>query len=419
MDKTIQCSITEMSAQLKKCIDDSESRISNCVSEKCDVIEEHIKHYINTSVFAYIDNIFENMGLHKQGNRSQLQSSQPIATEPMMPELNDDNNNTGTTTGSTQETAQSTTVSVLSNEIQKQDVTHTSEDLQERDPTSCDELQAATVPCGLNTANSKHPIHDVYIGGTCPTTTEDDIRNHLHKIGVINVSRIVCISGNNPTSSEFRVTIHDNTIKNNVYNEQNFKKGIVVTTYRSHERNINQARRQIASHNSSSRPPPVSRRPYQDIQTYNNTREDRNSFKPRDRYNNRNNRNSTHDHHNANNNNKISRNDDNCTDSSKTINTHDQSRNQSYDAMPTQSIPTYPSVPQAPMPCFVYNPYLPPQHAFPPNTVLHSGNTTHPPMMYSTVQNSQSLMGMQHAHNGNLTYGVPPQYPPRPQMMQQ
>ena len=85
---------------------------------------------------------------------------------------------------------------------------------------------------GLEPASSRPimPVHDVYIGGAKPSTTNDDIRTYLLKIGVSSESimSIDCVSGDDPQSSAFRVKICDNSIKDTVYNASNFKSGIIV-----------------------------------------------------------------------------------------------------------------------------------------------------------------------------------------------
>ena len=60
----------------------------------------------------------------------------------------------------------------------------------------------------------KLPIHDVYIGGATPTTTEDDLRVYLLKIGITpeSIMSIECISSGDPQSSSFRVKICDTSI---------------------------------------------------------------------------------------------------------------------------------------------------------------------------------------------------------------
>ena len=41
---------------MPKKIDDSEVNITNSINNKCDALEENVKHYINSVIFAYIDN---------------------------------------------------------------------------------------------------------------------------------------------------------------------------------------------------------------------------------------------------------------------------------------------------------------------------------------------------------------------------
>ena len=82
------------------------------------------------------------------------------------------------------------------------------------------------------------PVHDVYIGGAKPTTTNADLRTYLLKIGVTSdsIMSIDCISGDDPQSSAFRVKICDKSIIDTVYKTSHFKSGIIVKPYRIHFR---------------------------------------------------------------------------------------------------------------------------------------------------------------------------------------
>ncbi len=105
-------------------------------------------------------------------------------------------------------------------------------------------MNTTAVPEGLEpAAKPKHPIHDVYIGGTSPTTTEDDVRDYLVKIGVTQTSilTIECVSGSDPVSSSFRVRICDTSIKDTVYNRANYKPGIIIKPFRYYNNDISRS----------------------------------------------------------------------------------------------------------------------------------------------------------------------------------
>ena len=78
------------------------------------------------------------------------------------------------------------------------------------------------------------PIHDVYIGGVSADTTEDTMQKYLIQIGIKSSSIVSLSRVSNPdsTASSFRVKICEKSIKDNVYNTDNFKYGIVVKPFR-------------------------------------------------------------------------------------------------------------------------------------------------------------------------------------------
>ena len=102
------------------------------------------------------------------------------------------------------------------------------------EPATC--TTTDVYPTGLEPATPvlKLPIHDVYIGGARPTSTEEDLRAFVVKIGVISNSNqsISCISGDGPHSSSLRVIIRIYSIKNTIYNSTNFKASITVKPFR-------------------------------------------------------------------------------------------------------------------------------------------------------------------------------------------
>ena len=65
----MQQEITEMIQQLEKKMNDAETNIMNSIDSKCNVLEGNIKHYTNSVVFAYIDNIIKHTtGAQKDAN---------------------------------------------------------------------------------------------------------------------------------------------------------------------------------------------------------------------------------------------------------------------------------------------------------------------------------------------------------------
>ena len=68
----MQQEITEMIQQLEKKMNDAETNIMNSIDSKCSVLEDNIKHYTNSVVFAYIDNIIKHTtGAQKYANNDQ------------------------------------------------------------------------------------------------------------------------------------------------------------------------------------------------------------------------------------------------------------------------------------------------------------------------------------------------------------
>ena len=142
----MQRDVTEMIQQLQQLqqkIDDAEVNITNSISIKCDTLEDNMKHYINSVTFAYIDNLVK----HFTSN-----TNDPISTHNVSMSYNDAHTLT----------------------VQKE-----SADNNQKETTE------SHFPSGLEPAHKPNlPVHDVYIGGISPTTTEDDLRTCLLKIGV-------------------------------------------------------------------------------------------------------------------------------------------------------------------------------------------------------------------------------------------
>lgn len=66
-----------------------------------------------------------------------------------------------------------------------------------------------------------------------PDMTEEDVHAHLLGIGVSLITQVSKLGSDTPTTtSAFRVRINDDSIKNNVYNRENFERGIFVKPFR-------------------------------------------------------------------------------------------------------------------------------------------------------------------------------------------
>ena len=77
-------------------------------------------------------------------------------------------------------------------------------------------------------------IHDVYLGGASPTTTEDGLKMYLVKSGVTpsSIMSVDYVTGNDSQESAFRVKICDTSIRDTVHNKAKFKQGIIVKPFR-------------------------------------------------------------------------------------------------------------------------------------------------------------------------------------------
>ena len=228
----MQQEITEMIQQLVKKMDDAETNIMNSIDNKCNVLEDNIKHYTNSVVFAYIDNIIKHTtGAQKDANivindqtRSRTEhktQSNANLNNSVASETINTNNKNGDVLLTGLEPARLAGETINTNPEDSEDL------LTGLEP-------AFTMP--------KLPIHDVYIGGTNPTTTEDNLNKYLIKIGVPaqTIMSVTCISGNDPKESSFRVKICDTSVRDTIYNSTNFKAGITVMPFRIYLRNTNQ-----------------------------------------------------------------------------------------------------------------------------------------------------------------------------------
>ena len=204
----MQRDILEMIQQLPQKIGDTEAHITNSIDIKCSALEDNVKQYINSVVFAYIDNLMHHVIIpttDSTSHSSQASETVSLANEETSGDLNGD-----------------------------RETNINSKEHKDGETTTLTGFEPAIT-------RPKLPIHDVYIGGATPTTTEDDLRVYLLKIGITpeSIMSIECISGGDPQSSSFRVKICEISIKDTVYNTSNFKAGIIIKPYRFHQRYAN------------------------------------------------------------------------------------------------------------------------------------------------------------------------------------
>ena len=129
----MQRDILEMVQQLPKKIGDTEANLTHSIDIKCSALEDNMKQYINSVVFAYIDNLMHHV---------------------IIP-----------TTDSTSNSSQASETVGLTNEETSVDLNGTREininSKKHKDGET-------TTPTGFEPTitRPKLPIHDVYIGGT-------------------------------------------------------------------------------------------------------------------------------------------------------------------------------------------------------------------------------------------------------------
>ena len=172
----MQRDILEMIQQLPQKIGDTEAHITNSIDIKCSALEDNVKQYINSVVFAYIDNLMHHVIIpttDSTSHSSQASETVSLANEETSGDLNGD-----------------------------RETNINSKEHKDGETTTLTGFEPAIT-------RPKLPIHDVYIGGASPTTTEDDLRVYLLKIGITpeSIMSIECISGGDPQSSSFRVKI--------------------------------------------------------------------------------------------------------------------------------------------------------------------------------------------------------------------
>ena len=167
-----------------------------------------LRHDFNSVVFAYFDNLLHHVIIpttDSTSHSSQASETVSLANEETSGDLNRD-----------------------------RETNINSKEHKDRETTTLTGFEPAIT-------RPKLPIHDVYIGGATPMTTEDDLRVYLLKIGITpeSIMSIKCISGGDPQSLSFRVKICDISIRDTVYNTSNFKAGIIIKPYRFHQRYAN------------------------------------------------------------------------------------------------------------------------------------------------------------------------------------
>ena len=77
----MQRDILEMVQQLQKKIGDTEANITNSIDIKCSAPEDNVKHYINSVVFAYIDNLIHHVVIPTRESTSTMKSPNATSQE--------------------------------------------------------------------------------------------------------------------------------------------------------------------------------------------------------------------------------------------------------------------------------------------------------------------------------------------------
>ena len=252
--EAMQHEITEMVQQLQKKTNDTEMNITNFITIKCDTLEENVKHYINSVVFAYIDNIVQ----HTLPNAN---VSDCVNNEPKSDIIVPASNQTGNEHNSTENANFPGAVSVPdhtgteNNRDGDASTTSVEESIISQDRQTGED---ALIPSGLEPSNILHrlPVHDVYIGGTSPTTTEDGLKMYLGKIGVTpsSIMSVDYVTGNDSQESAFRVKICDTSIRDTVYNKAKFKQGIIVKPFRYYLKSLSRNADETLHHPSTTHP---------------------------------------------------------------------------------------------------------------------------------------------------------------------
>ena len=81
--EAMQREIMEMVQQLQKKTNDTGMNITNFITIKCDTLEENVKHYIDSVMIAYIDNIVKHT--LPNANVSDCVSNEPKSDDRIVP----------------------------------------------------------------------------------------------------------------------------------------------------------------------------------------------------------------------------------------------------------------------------------------------------------------------------------------------
>lgn len=215
----LELQLHDLTADVKTAVAESEERIVNRITVKCEAIQNTIMQYVTDTVTSYMDNMVAKL------------REQPIVTSGTVPNTpivveHHSTTVTGDVTGHQQRTEQQQPIINDNTPIQQPKATAD-------DNTTAKQLGNTEPPGRLRTAMVAK--HDVYIGGLSPHTTEDDVRAHLMDIRVNSIISIHKLKIEKNTTSAFRVAIADDTIKHNVFNPLNFENGITIKPFRFYE----------------------------------------------------------------------------------------------------------------------------------------------------------------------------------------
>ena len=157
--EAMQREIMEMVQQLQKKTNDIEMNITNFITIKCDTLEGNVKHYINSVVFAYIDNIVQ----HTLPN---VNVSDRMSNEPKSDIIVPASNQTGNEQNSTENANTPGEVSVPDHTDTKNNrdgdasTTSVEESINSQDRQAGED---ALIPSGLEPSNILHRcIHTMY-----------------------------------------------------------------------------------------------------------------------------------------------------------------------------------------------------------------------------------------------------------------
>ena len=208
--------------------------ITNFITIKCDTVEENVTHYINSVVFAYIDNIVQ----HTLPNAkvSDCTSNEPKSDiiVPASNQTGNEHNNTENTNTPGEDSVPDHTDTENNRDGDASTTSVKESNDKPNNPPSEQEhkLKTNTMPCRLKAAGPSKPVHEIYIGGLEYGTSEDDVRACLMDLNVDNIRKVTKISDDQSVSSCFHVIIVADTIKETVYGVGKFPLGVIVKPFR-------------------------------------------------------------------------------------------------------------------------------------------------------------------------------------------